>query len=406
MNRDDLRWVWGCVLAVVVPSAVLHLATDPDRRATGLTIAPFGWPRLLVAHLACALPLGWLLAGRLLTAAGLRDVARGMWVAAGVGGAGLAALVLPGVGEGLVVAEVGMVFALILRTAIAVGLVTPWCLAFAPAEAPRLPPGLATGLGLGLALVPCGVYTQAVITNRTELAQDRLERERLAAARPVVLGLCELGSDQPLGQSPPCQVLKNLNTILPRIERAVERPLPPTAPPAARLQRATLLVRLDRLDEAAALVAPHADTDPTAALLLAGIDRDRQRWADSDERYRAALAHFGPRATSDPNAAALCRVAYEGLAYNARQSGRPAQARQILEQGLAELPAEAAFFHYQLGQHHAEGGRPRRALHHLDEAIRLDPQRYGELAGRLRASLLPGPYGCTLPFLRPSSRPE
>jgi hypothetical protein len=390
------RLFLGSVLAVVVPALVLHYTAEAGRRGAGLTVPPFGWPRVLVAHLACAVPLGWLVASWVRTIPAVRDSARGPWVGGGVVLCGLGAVVLPGFGEGIVAGEVGSLAALVLRAILALGLVLPWCVTFAPAG-PQLPPGLAFGIGFGLAVLPCGLYSHAVIVNRTELAREQLQRERLAQARPVVLGLCELGSEEPFGRATPHQVLRHLDATLAKLERAVERPLAASAPVTARLERATLLVRLNRLDEAIALLAPLAGSDPTAGLFLAGIYRDRNRWAESDELFTAALDHFGPRSGNDAHAAEMCRMAYEGLAFNARQSGRPADAERVLRAGLAAHPTLAAFFHYELGRHHADGGRPRQAARHLQEAARLDPTRYGEPAEMLRRSLLTGPYGCSLP---------
>ena len=62
VNRSELRLVVGCMLAVCVPAAVLHFTAAADRRAAGLTAPPFAWPRMLVAHLVTALPLGLIVA--------------------------------------------------------------------------------------------------------------------------------------------------------------------------------------------------------------------------------------------------------------------------------------------------------------------------------------------------------
>src|SRR5262245_31110305 len=55
--------VFGALAAVALPAAALHSLTIEDRSPAGLTVAPFGWPRLLVAHLAAAVPHGFVLAG-------------------------------------------------------------------------------------------------------------------------------------------------------------------------------------------------------------------------------------------------------------------------------------------------------------------------------------------------------
>jgi hypothetical protein len=58
MKRSDLLLLLGVVAAVLVPAAALDLAAGADRRAAGLTAAPFAWRGLLLGHLAAAVPWG------------------------------------------------------------------------------------------------------------------------------------------------------------------------------------------------------------------------------------------------------------------------------------------------------------------------------------------------------------
>ena len=76
-------------------------------------------------------------------------------------------------------------------------------------------------------------------------------------------------------------------------------------------------------------------------------------------------------------------MALEGLVFNARGDRRPADAERVLKRGLEALPDRAAYFHFQLGQHYHNGGRPSFAIDHLRNASRLDATSYGERADRL-----------------------
>jgi len=396
VNRTDVRIFLGSTLAVVIPALLLHWAADPSRHRAGLTIPPFAWPRVLVAHLGSALPFAWLVAARFRKILDLSDSSAVLWIIAGLFAVAAGMIILPGIGQSLVASEAGFIPALCLRATVAFGLILPWCMAFGVRFSH--PPSLwALSVGVGLAIVPSGIYCQTVISNRTEVARDLLERERLAKARPLVLGLCELGSEEPLGPASPHQVLKYLDDLLPKLERTVAQVSSVPVSPSTRLQRATLLVRLDRLEEAAELLTPLAATDPTAALFLAGIYRDLNRWAESTELYTAALAHFSPQSPSDPNAAEMCRLALEGLVFICRQTNRHAEVERLLLRGLEVCPTDAAFFHYELGKHYAEIGRPAQAAYHFDEAARLDPTRYRRLVEQIRFSLLNGPHGCSFP---------
>src|SRR5262245_59119074 len=120
MNPSTWKLVLGIALAVVVPAGVLHALAGAERHALGLTIAPFAWPRLLVAHLAAAVPLGLVVA----RAVGQLGPARGSasvwgWAAAGAGVAGLGALLVLALAAALDAAEAGLVTRTVARSAVA-----------------------------------------------------------------------------------------------------------------------------------------------------------------------------------------------------------------------------------------------------------------------------------------------
>lgn len=404
MNRAELRLVLASLLAVAVPAGLLHSAAANDRLAAGLTAAPFGWPRVLVAHLLTALPLGFLASAWVRRLPALDTWPRGAWVALGLGAAGLAVALGPGIGEGAAESEAGPVALLVLRSALALGLVLPWCLAATDPNdvpVPETRPGLAFGVALGLAVVPCGLYADAVAAARTEQARDLLDRERPAKAQPVVEGLCELGTERRIGKQTPGEARKALAALLPKLHKAAERPLAASAPPAAKIDRAVLLVRVDRLGDAVELLEPLAAGDDAALMLLASVYRDLGRWAESDARFSAALHRFLPRAATDPDARVACRAAFEGLAFNARADDRPADAERALRRGLEALPSEAAFFHFHLGRHYADGGQPGRAADHLRAAAELDPGGHGEAARKLIGELRTTTPACLPRFPNP-----
>ncbi len=387
MTPSDLRFVIGCVLAVVVPAAALHFTAADERLAAGLTAAPFAWPRVLIAHLASAIPLALMAAYRLRTVPAVNDAARALWVVVALGMTGLAALVCPGIGDAVSSGEFGAVPLLLLRAALALGLVFPWCVwatdPGAPGAKPHAAPGLPFALCAGFALLPCGLYAEAGVAGRTEQASDLLRRERLVRADAVLTGLVELGSDRPFGKQSPAEVRRGLATVLPSLKQAGERPLLSSAKPTDRQNRALLMIQLDRLGEAAELLEPLAATDDTAALLLATVYRDQEKWAASDELYARALEAKAPRAATDPAVRRACLTALEGLAFNAGADRRPADAERALKRGLDLLPDRAGDFHFRLGSHYHHGGRPGLALEHLREAVRLDPAAQGEPAARL-----------------------
>ncbi len=107
-----------------------------------------------------------------------------------------------------------------------------------------------------------------------------------------------------------------------------------------------------------------------------------------------ALEELLPRASVDAGAQGRCFVALEGLAFNATQDRRPADAERALKRGLEELPERAAYFHFRLGTHYANAGRSGLALDHLRRAAALDPDQYGDRADRLIRQLQTATPAC------------
>lgn len=398
MTASDRRFALGCLLAVVVPAAALHFGAPEERLKAGLTAAPFGWPRVLVAHLVTALPLGLVIARCLRAVSAVNDLVRGAWVLIGGALAGAAVLVCPGVAE--VIWDGGFDFAplLLLRALIALALVLPWCIWALDAPEPGVsnaaPLGRALALASAFALLPCGLYSEAVVAARTESAADLVSRERVARADAVLAGLVELGSDREVAKRSPAALRKEYAQVLPRLAESAGRPLSAGAPPRARLSRALELIQLDRSAEAAALLEPlAAPENDTMSMLLATVYRDLERWAESDALFARVLEKNLPRAGTDPGAAETCVRAIEGLAFNARADGRPQDTERALTRGLDELPGRAAEFHFQLGRHYHDGGRPGLALEHLREAVRLDP-KYAEPADRITRAIRTATPAC------------
>lgn len=382
MTRSERALVFGGVLAVLVPAAVLHESAGADRAAAGLTAAPFAWPRLLVAHLATAVPLGVVLARR------ARPVGRAFWVAIGVGAAVAGGVVAPAVGDLIDGSGAGAVPLLLLRTAAAVALVLPWCLAGAAGEPGLGRPGRwAVAVALLVAVVPAGVYAEAVVRAKTAAAAEAVDTGRLVRADRLLIGVCELGGDRPVGKLSPADARRALRKEIDALNRIAGYPLRPTAPPAARFERALVFIQLDRLAEAADLLRP-LTADTQALLLLASVHRDQEDWAASDAAFTEALGRLTPADR------ASYRLVLDGLAYNARMDRRPADAEAVLARGLRELPADAAHFHFELGRHYSDGGRPGPALDHLRAAADLDPKGYGPKADELIRHLRTSTYGC------------
>lgn len=107
-----------------------------------------------------------------------------------------------------------------------------------------------------------------------------------------------------------------------------------------------------------------------------------------------------PRLGTDEAARAACRTAFDGLAENARNDHRPRDAEAALDRGLRELPADAAYFHLQLGRHYHDVGRIGLAVEHLETAVRLDRATFEAPAGDLIRQIRTATPGCFSGIIR------
>jgi hypothetical protein len=385
------RLLISIVLAVAVPAVGLHRSA-PERHAHGLTAAPFATPRLLVAHLATALPLGLMVAVRVNRLGWANREAGGIgarvFLAAVITVAGV--LAAPAVGRALV--DSGFMPHAIARSALAVMLVTAWVfVGLGRGTTPGALRGSHYAVGGLLAILPTGVYANQLREGRTKELETYLGNGRFVRARGTLDALTDLGTSPPS----PAKNLEGLRKQLDQetrvIRESVRRPLPNAAPAQAHLARGFALIQLDRFGEAEGVLAPLVDTNPGAALMLAAAYRDQERWDEAEAMSARAVRLLGPSGDRD-----LLMTAYDGWAEAARNAGRPADAERVLHEALNQLPDRAAYFHLQLGRHYYDGGRPVPALDHLHEARRLDPDGHGKKAQDVIDSIRRATPACVL----------
>lgn len=372
---DAGRLLIGILLAVAVPAAAVHLSA-PDRHAHGLTGSPFATPRLLVAHLVTAIPLGLILADRLnrLRWASRDGAAAGarLFLAAAVTVAGI--LAAPAVGRVLV--DAGFMPHVIARSLLSVILLAAWLfVAIGRSTVPNPPHGWHYAVGALFALLPAGLYSDQLREARAKELETCLANGRFVRARGTLDAITDLGAPPRSPAGDHAGLKKQLDQEIRAIAESVRRPLPDNATPAARLARGFALIQLDRLGEAEGVLASLAESDPSAALVLAAAYRDQERWDEAEAMSACATRLLGPDGDRD-----LLTTAYDGWAEAARNSGRPADAERVLHEALGRLPDRAAYFHLLLGRHYHDGGRPVPALDHLNEARRLDPDGHGTKA--------------------------
>src|SRR5262245_4780072 len=278
MAEGRAAWsrVVGALVAVALPAAAIHALTIEERLPAGLTAAPFGWPRLLVAHLAAAVPLGFVVAGWMNDRRRNRRPAERIygWLAAALGVTGFAVVgmsslanVLDGMGAGLLVRA-------LVRSTVSTALVTPWIgAALGLANSAGLPSRLQAAAALLIATIPPGVYADRLVDVRSTGLDTLASTGRMVRARGLLTGLNDITGDPALVAR-----LRKLDRDIDAATKGVSRELSPKASATARLTRAFVFMQLDRAAEAEAILGPLAESDSMAALLLGAAYRDQRRW--------------------------------------------------------------------------------------------------------------------------------
>lgn len=364
-------------LAAVVPAVALWLATPAERSARGMAVSPFGWPSQLVVQCLAAVPLAAVIGGWVKVRTPLPAVAAGLLFA-------LAGFLLTGsVSEALDSLPADFATRCVVRSLLCVLLALPWAVA-ARAGGPRV----AFALGVVAAFILPGVWAHKLAAENTAAAQDELAAQRMKRAFPLIDGVCDLDPAREIvevqGNLKMPAVRKRLADDLKGLADDLARVRPESLEPADRLAYAQALITLDRLGEAEAVLRELVRTLPPANLPLARVLHLQGRYAESDAAVRELLAAGLPVVHTKPSIRKACLDGYDLLAENATKRGDNAGREGVLKEGLAALPAEEAYFRFQLGRHYKLTGRPAAAVRELNRAVELDRAFESQAAALVR----------------------
>ncbi len=248
--------------------------------------------------------------------------------------------------------------------------------------------------GIAALLLPA-VYADDLNRRHSTIAADLLERQQLVAAQRVVDRLCAVGSERLVRGVAPPVVKRKLARTVGALEQRLFTADPKQLDASQTIEMARALAMLDRGAEARRIVTPLAESRAEAALLLAAILQQQHEWEASSSWYQAGARLLRAAPDSRERTAGLVQ-AIDGIAFNARELGRYNEAERSYQDGLSELPAAAAHFHFQLGRHHQLGGRPFAAIEHLQKSAQLDPSGHGVSAEAIISQLAAGSPGCVL----------
>jgi hypothetical protein len=386
INRDRARLLLAVLLCLVVPVVVAYAGTSSARLQRGLVLSPFGLPRILIAHSLANVPLALLLARAISSWLPIRLAKPLAWVSC-LTGMVLAVLAGSVTGEmsDLLISANDSCKA-VIRTLWCLALQWPWCLALVRAPkspASYVPTRIDVTLAAAAAVLLPGVYASRVAFAQSAAFTENLDRGRLLRARADLEVVLDLAGTDPILDVSPTDWRTRLEQELAGAATVLQAPLAETAPFDFRLRRAMLLAMVDRLSEAERELQAIAAREPAAKPLLALVLQWRARWKESSALYREVLQRQLPTASQDAQALRDCVAAYEGLAFNARETREYPVAEAAYHEALLQLPGSVAgHFHFRLGQHYHQAGRPAVALEHLHTAARLQPGDYSE---RVRA---------------------
>jgi len=374
MSRTS-RWIGPALAwAVVAPAVSLHQFTPEDRTGPGLTAIPFGWRIVMIVHLVASLPFGVISSTAIVRSGRPVGERFGVtaWASAGI--AAIAAVM--SFGENAASIFDGFLARSVFRTIVAFMLTWPWLMALSCCGGAdhRVPiSALAFAVALVVAFVPPFVYAVRLAESRSVDLESHLSTGRLVKARSDLVGLRALGFQRGNGESTSFEALQMLDRKIALMNQVVSATLPASTNPSARLQRAYLLIRLERLEEAEPILRSLAHDLPDAMLLLGAIQRDQSRWSDAELVYREAVARLLARTSRDPGIQERLITAYEGWADAARSGSRPEVSEAVYREALGHLPRHVGYFSLRLGRHYLSGGRHFEAIHWLEQAVRRDP---------------------------------
>lgn len=365
------------LLAVAAPAAAWHYAADEERRTVGLTAPLFGWPRLLVAHLAVSLPLAIGLAGAIRfhgSSAVRLVVALVVTLAVAFGLPALASLMSD--------LEIGFLGHAAVRSLLALLATSAWLAVGSP---PSIPAGRLPWIAAAVFLLaPPLLYALRLDDARAADFETFAKSGRLVRALAALDGLADLGSNRRFSGKSVSELRPMLKKDVARLESLAATPLPTDAPERAKLNRAMLLARLNRSDAAEELLTEIGSPTADVWMVRAALARERGRWADLEQACSEAIDEAG-------DSSALLEDAFDGLAEARRHLGRPDDAAATYRAAAQRLPDRAGYYELQLGLLAADRGRSEEALSHFAESVRLEPTLESAVAPHRRRVRMSSP---------------
>lgn len=374
----------------------------------GRVVPPFVTRELLVVSLAAALPLAMAVASWLvrLPYRPFLPVLISLIPTALIGWKPFEAQSVDMPAAGLAMLRAGMASALLLP--IVVSLVS-FGSVYGNIKCARL---WLVSLSAVISVVAPALFATDQADKLSALATEAVRTKRTAQALTYLDQLRGLGLKRTVAGRPADSVAQELQGEARAMNMFVKRTVE-SSEPDIRLRRAEYLARLNRHEEAEAILQPLAATSIDARLLLAASAQARGQYQQSSAAYRSVWDEalsirdriLDPsRKQSDAKADQLildrafvaCQRAADGLGYNAIQEGKWAEAETAYRMALAELPGTSSHYLFRLGALCRDQGDSFRALRLLEQSLEGLPASERAEAERLLNDLRTQTPACLL----------
>ena len=364
------------ILAIMIPCLAFMLMIPVPQAPRWPCPPPFGWELLLFFHVACGLPLAWLVAGKLPAIPPVVSMGSGVALAT--------LTVVAGAVAGPFLPESGYWERLTARVAWVFALQFPW----ATMAGPRM--RMHTGwlcASLLLAVLPPALYSRELARESLARIPSLIAEERIRETARQLFSLAAAGFTMPSGESAR-SAANGIQMEIKRLENEMRDPAP--------LPRALAQTRLELNREAL----------ETLEAAPAGLQRDRLSGLVWQRLGRPELSNIALEKALENSTGSSKLEIIDLMARNHHDSGAHAEAERLYQRQFDSLPEFRGYLSMQLARHYHSGNRLPEALHWLQTAREIDPATNRAEADSLLSEIIRATPGCLLaPFYRQGGQP-
>lgn len=246
-------------------------------------------------------------------------------------------------------------------------------------------------------------YAHAASVQERERFVEALKAQRYQLARSQSQIALAVEPNAFVLETPIHTIVEELDKQIQQLERFVQQRLPANPNSAQIGQRAIALMHLDRNQAALDLLGPIASPNVPIALDYCGLCTQRlEMWTESATYYEQARDHWKSQPASPQRSQALVS-AYRGIAFAERKLDHANAATEAYLNALALAPS--AEIHFLLARHYEEQQMTSQARDHVEKAMQLAPDEFGQQGQDLLDKMALTHFGCLQLGRQPSTSP-